>query len=55
MQVYNATRLQEFQANLCEVFSDDKKQHYCGNLLLGWAICKRLFSNISKQDFNQNL
>jgi len=36
MQVYNINiRKLHFQANLCEVFAENKKQHYCGNL--GWA------------------
>jgi len=35
-QVYNANiRKLYFQANLCEVFVEDRKQHYCGDL--GWA------------------
>jgi len=25
----------DFQANLCEAFSEDKKQHYRGDLVLG--------------------
>ena len=38
MQVYNISlRKLHFQANLCEVFAKDKKQHYCGDLVLGWA------------------
>jgi len=28
--VYNARKL-DFQANLCESFAEDKKQHYCGD------------------------
>jgi len=36
-QVYNVTKL-HFQANLCEVFAEDKKQHYCGDLVLEWAV-----------------
>jgi len=36
MQVYNINiRKLHFQANLGEVFAEDKKQHYCGDL--GWA------------------
>jgi len=34
MQVYNVRKL-HFQANLCEVFADDKQQRYCGDLVLG--------------------
>jgi len=38
MQVYNINiRKLHFQANLCEVFSEDKKQHYYRDLVLGWA------------------
>ena len=38
MQVYNINLgKSHFQANLCEVFAEDKKQHYCGDLVLGWA------------------
>jgi len=31
MQVYNVRKL-HFQANLCEVFAEDKQQRYCGDL-----------------------
>jgi len=38
MQVYKINiRKLHFQANLCEVFAEDKKQHYYGDL--GWADC----------------
>jgi len=38
MQVYNINiRKLDFQANLCEVLAEDKKQHYYEDLLLGWA------------------
>jgi len=30
MQVYKVRKL-HFQANLCEVFAEDKQQHYCGD------------------------
>ena len=30
-EVYNVRKLL-FQANLCEVFAEDKKQHSCGDL-----------------------
>jgi len=30
--------LESFQANLCEVFTEDKKQGYCGDLDLGWTV-----------------
>jgi len=26
------------QEKSCEVFAEDKRQHYCGNLVLGWAV-----------------
>jgi len=36
MQVYNINiRKSHFQANLCELFAEDEKQHYCGDV--GWA------------------
>jgi len=34
MQAYNVRKL-NFQANLCEVFAEDKQQLYCGDLVLG--------------------
>jgi len=54
MEVYNVRKL-HFKAKLCEAFAEDKQQHYCGDLILGWAVCKRLSATISKQDFNQAL
>jgi len=27
----------DFQADLCEAFAEGKKQHYCGDLVLGWG------------------
>jgi len=35
--VYNVRKL-GFQTNLCEAFAEDKKQHYCGDLVLGWGV-----------------
>ena len=52
MQVYNVRKL-HFQANLCEVFAEDKQQHYCEDLVLGWAVLQKLSSTISEQDFHQ--
>jgi len=52
--VYNVGKL-DFQANLCEAFAEDKKQHDCGELVLGWRVQQRLFSTISEQNFNQNI
>ena len=40
----------DFQANLCEAFAEDKKQHYSWDV----ELITRLFS-ISEQDFNQNV
>ena len=37
MQLYNVRKL-HFQANLREVFAEDKQQHYCGDLVLEWAV-----------------
>jgi len=36
----------DFQANLCEAFSEDKKQHYCGDLVLGWAVLQKTVFNL---------
>jgi len=53
LQVCNVTKL-HFQANLCKVFAQDKKQqHYCGDLVLGWAVLQKTSSTISEQDFIQ--
>jgi len=40
MQVHNVRKL-HFQANLCEAFAEDKQQHYCGDLVLGWAVWQK--------------
>jgi len=37
VQIYNVRKL-HFQANHCETFAEEKKQHYCRDLGLGWAI-----------------
>jgi len=42
--VYNVKKL-HFQANLCEAFAEDKKQRYCGELVLGWAILQKTLFN----------
>jgi len=52
--VYNIRKL-DFLANLCEAFAEDKRQRYCGDLVLGGEFSTRLFSTISEQDFNQNV
>jgi len=44
MPVYKVRKL-HFQASLCEVFAEDTQQHYCRELVLGWAI-------LQKTDFN---
>jgi len=31
-------RILAFPANLCETFAEDIKQHYCGDLVLGWGV-----------------
>jgi len=38
--LYNVIKL-HFQANLCKVFGEDKKQRYCGDLVLGWAVLQK--------------
>jgi len=35
--VYNVRKL-DFQAKLCEAFAEEKKENYCGDLVLGWGI-----------------
>jgi len=35
----------DFQANLCEAFAEDKKQHYCGDLVLGWGDAQKTVFN----------
>jgi len=44
MQVYHVSKLY-FQANLCEVFVEDKQQHYCGDLVLEWAVLQKTVFN----------
>ena len=44
MHVYNVRKL-HFQANLCEVFVKDKQQHYCEDLVLGWAVLQTTVFN----------
>ena len=44
MQVYNVKK-QHFQANLCDLFAEDKKQHYCGDLVLGWVVLQTTIFN----------
>jgi len=43
-----------FRQISAKLFAEDKKRHYCGDLVLGWGVYQRLFSTISEQDFNQN-
>jgi len=38
--VYSNVGKLYFQANHCEVFAKDK-HHYCGDLVLGWAVLQR--------------
>jgi len=33
MQIYNVKKL-HFQENLCELFAENKKQNYCGDIVL---------------------
>jgi len=42
--VYNVGEL-DFQANLCEAFAEDKKQHYSGELVLGWRVQQKTVFN----------
>jgi len=31
------------QVNLYEAFAEDKKEHYCGDLVLGWGVLQKTF------------
>jgi len=42
--VYNVRKV-DFQANLYESFDEDKKQHYCGDLVWGWGISQKTVFN----------
>jgi len=35
----------DFQENLSEAFAEDKKQHYCGDLVLGRGISQKTVFN----------
>jgi len=48
MEVYDFKNL-HFQANLCDVFCWRQKQHYYGDLVLGWAVGKRLPSRFQSK------
>jgi len=41
---YNVRKL-HFQANLCKVFAENKQQHYCGDLVLGWVVLHKTVFN----------
>jgi len=46
-RVHNVRKL-HFQANLGEAFTGDKKQPFCGHLVLAWAVfqdCLQLLEN----------
>ena len=40
---YNVRKL-HFQANFCEVFAENKQQHYC-DLVLGWVVLQKTVFN----------
>ena len=44
MQVYNVRKL-HFQASLCEIFAENQKQHYCGDLVLGLLVLQKTVFN----------
>jgi len=44
VQVYNVRKL-HFQKNLIEVFAWDIQQHYCEDLVLGWAVLQKIVFN----------
>ena len=54
MQVYKVRKLR-FQANLCEAFAEKKQQHYCGDLVLGWAIFQKTDFNHQERGFPSKL
>jgi len=33
------------ESYLCELFAEDKQQHYCGDLVLGWAVLQKTVFN----------
>jgi len=41
---YNVRKL-HFQVNLCEVFVENKQQHYCGDLVLVWVVLQTVFNH----------
>jgi len=43
--VYIMLERLKFQANLCEVFGEEKKQNYCGDLVLGWVVLRKTVFN----------
>jgi len=44
--VYSVRKV-DFQANLCETFDEDKKQHYCGDLVWGLGVShKTVFNHV---------
>jgi len=53
MQVCDVGKL-PFQANLCEIFAQDQKQHNCGDRVLGLVVLQKTVF-ISKQDFIPNV
>jgi len=42
--VCNVRKLR-FQENLFDVFAEDKRKHYCGDLILGWAVLHKTVFN----------
>ena len=42
--VYNVRKV-HFQAKLCEVFAENKQQHYCGDLVLRWVVLQKTVFN----------
>jgi len=54
MQVHNVRKL-NFQANLCEVFAEDKQQHYCGDFGLEWAVLQDCLQPLVNRIFIKTL
>jgi len=48
MQVYIVRKL-HFHASFCEVFVEDKKQHYCGDLVLMGSFAKDCLQTLANR------
>ena len=41
---YSVRKL-HFEANLCDVFAENKQQDYCGDLVFGWVVLQKTAFN----------